>query len=178
MKLSPFKKSDKNEIKNLFINVFTESENQSEGKLIGELASNLMSSTSSQDLFAYVAIEDKQIIGCIFFSRLLFDTPIDAFILSPVAIHTKYQGQGIGQKLINFGIEQLKQTGVKLIFTYGDPNFYSKVGFIGIIEEIAKAPFKLSQPEGWLCQSLDGSEIKPLAGTARCVEALSNPELW
>jgi predicted N-acetyltransferase YhbS len=109
---------------------------------------------------------------------LSFDTPIDAFILSPAAVHTNYQGKGVGQKLINFGIGQLREKGVKLAFTYGDPDFYSKVGFQRITEDVAKAPLDLKQPEGWLCQSLDGGDIEPVPGNSNCVMALNKPEYW
>jgi predicted N-acetyltransferase YhbS len=117
-------------------------------------------------------------VGSIFFTRLSFDILLDAFLLSPVAVHTDHQGKGVGQRLIGFGIDQLKKKGVKLVFTYGDPNFYSKVGFRHISEDIVKAPFKLAQPEGWLCQSLDDGEIASLSGSLRCVKALNNPEYW
>lgn len=82
--------------------------------------------------------------------------------MAPVAIHTDWQGRGIGQNLIKYGIYHLKKEGVTLMFTYGDPNYFSKVGFSQITEKVAKAPLKLSQPEGWLCQSLVGSEIEPI----------------
>ena len=82
------------------------------------------------------------------------------------------------QKLINFGINRLKENGVRLVFTYGDPDFYSKVGFNIITEKIAKAPLKLTQPEGWLGQSLVSDEIEPIAGNSYCVEAFNKPEYW
>lgn len=178
MKLQPFKNSDKLEVTQLFTKVFSDSEGQSEGDLIGGLVLNLIDKTASQDIFGYVAVEKDQIIGCIFFTRLSFEAPVKAFILAPVAIHTDHQGQGIGQKLINFGISQIKEKGIELIFTYGDPNYYSKVGFESITEDIAKAPFELSQPEGWLCQSLIKSKIEPLLGKSHCVEAFNNPAYW
>ena len=178
MKLSTYKKSDIEEIKQLFLRVFSDSEGQEEGSLIGRLVLDIMTSTDAQDIYGFIATENDQIIGSIFFTRLAFENSENAFILSPVAIHTNHQGKGIGQNLINFGIKHLKESGVRLAFTYGDPNFYSKVGFRCITETIAKAPFELSQPEGWLCQSLVGDEIRPIAGNSRCVEALNKPEYW
>jgi predicted N-acetyltransferase YhbS len=178
MKLSKYKESDRPEIQRLFAKTFSDSESQSEGHLIGHLVLGLMNETEPQDIFGFVATEKEQIIGCIFFTRLSFDAPVEAFLLSPVVVHTNHQGAGIGQRLINFGIDQLKEKGVKLVFTYGDPNFYSKVGFEHISEDKAKAPFELTQPEGWLCQSLDGGEIEPLSGRARCVKAFNKPEYW
>ena len=137
-----------------------------------------MTGTDAHDLYGFVAIDDKHIIGSIFFTRLTFQNGVNAFLLSPVAIHTSYQGKGFGQKLINFGINHLKENGVRIVFTYGDPDFYSKVGFNSITEKTAKAPFKLSQPKGWLGQSLIGDEIEPIDGHSYCVEAFSKPKYW
>jgi len=72
---------------------------------------------------------------------LTFESEVNAFLLGPVAIHTSYQGKGIGQKLINFGLNTLKENGVELAFTYGDPNFYSKVGF-SLMKNIFQIKFK------------------------------------
>ena len=139
---------------------------------------NFMDSTDDNDLHCFIATEDEQIIGSIFFTRMIFESGINAFILSPVAIHTDHQGNGIGQKLINFGLTALKENGVALAITYGDPDFYSKVGFSVITEQVVPAPQKMEQPEGWLAQSLVGDEIEPIAGKSYCVEALNKPELW
>ena len=88
------------------------------------------------------------------------------------------QGTGLGQQLINYGLNHLKTLKVNLAFTYGDPSFYSKTGFNQISESAVKAPFELSQPEGWLAQSLDGNPIKAMQGPTKCVEALSDQEYW
>ena len=178
MKLLGFKSSNIEDIKQLFTKVFSDAEGQSEGALIGNLTSDIIAGTDVQDLYGFVAIENGQIIGSIFFTRLTFQNGINAFLLSPVAIHTSHQGKGIGQKLISFGINHLKEKGVSIVFTYGDPNFYSKVGFNQITEKTAKAPFELSQPEGWLAQSLVSDKIKPIAGNSHCVEAFNKAEIW
>ena len=178
MKLSTYDKSEVEEIRRLFAKVFSDSEGQAEGLLIGRLAFDLIMNTDGQDIHGFIATENKQIIGCIIFTRLAFESIDNSFILGPVAIHTSHQGKGIGQKLIKFGIDDLRKKGVELLFTYGDPDFYSKVGFSRITEKTARAPFKLTQPVGWLCQSLVGGEIKPIAGNSRCVEALRKPEYW
>jgi len=178
MKLSVYNQNHAAEIKSLFTSVFTTSEGQSEGVLIGNLANELMTETDKKDLYGFVAIEHEKIIGCIFFSRLTFESDICAFVLSPVAVHTDHQGKGIGQQLIKYGIEKLKNEEVELIMTYGDINFYSKVDFKLISEEVIKAPLKLTYPEGWLGQSLISDTVAPIAGHSSCVKALSKPEYW
>ncbi len=178
MKFSTYNHSNIEEINKLFAKTFSDSEGTSEGLLIGKLVNNLMTNTDSHNLYVFVVTESKKIIGSIIFSKLTFESDINAFLLSPVAIHTNNQGKGIGQKLINFGLNTLKDNGVELAFTYGDPNFYSKVGFSVISETLVKAPLKLSYPEGWLAQSLVSNEIKPIKGNSFCVEALNEPDLW
>lgn len=164
MKLSSYRKSEKTEIKQLFENVFSESEGLEEAVLISGLVIDLIDNTKDQDIFGFVVKDKEKIIAGIFFTRLSFKDSIDAFILSPVAVDTRYQGKGIGQKLINYGLEHLRDKEVKLAFTYGDPNFYSKVGFQCLTEDIIQAPQKLSQTQGWLCQSLQGDPIVPIPG--------------
>ena len=178
MKLSIYDPSNIEEIKQLFTRVFSYSEGHSEGLLIGNLVHDLITSSDNHDLYGFVAIENKQIIGSIIFSKLTFESKVNVFLLSPVAIHTKYQKKGIGQKLINFGLNTLKGNGVELVFTYGDPNFYSKVGFSLIDEKRVKAPLKLTHPEGWLGKSLVSDKIEPIAGNSYCVGALNKPEYW
>jgi len=178
MNLSEFSATDSEEIEKLFTKVFSDSEGESEGLLIGTLVRDLVNSTAPDDLYGFLSMDNGKIIGSIFFSRLTFESMISAFILSPVAIHTDYQGQGIGQQLINHGINHLKGSGVELVFTYGDPDFYKRVGFEIISENIAKAPLKLKYPAGWLCQSLVGNRIEPIPGNSFCVSALNHPEYW
>ena len=178
MKFIPYDPNKIEEIKQLFTKTFSDSEGQSEGLVIGSLVYDLMTGTDGDDLYGFVATENQQIIGGIFFSRMTFENKVVAFILSPVAIKTSYQGKGIGQKLIEFGLNALKEKGVELAFTYGDPNFYSKVGFSTIPEKLVKAPLPLTYPEGWLGQSFIGDEIEPITGNSHCVDALNKPELW
>jgi len=171
-------KNDSEAIVALVASVFTDSEGEAEGALIGQLAKDLLEESDEQDLLNFVADDDGKILGSIFFSRLDFQNGIEAFILAPVAVHSDYQGKGIGQALINYGLGELKDRGVSVALTYGDPMFYNKVGFLQISHQTIRAPFELSQPEGWLGQSLVADSIETLSGSCTCVEALSNPVYW
>ena len=178
MTLSAYHPSEADTIETLFRTTFAHAETEEEGQLIGALVAEMMQHTAPADIFGFTAKKDDTLIGGIFFTRMWFDEPVDTFILSPVAVHPDHQKKGVGQALITFGLEQLKAAGVERVFTYGDPNYYNKVGFEPITESIAKAPHPLSQPQGWICQSLIDAPLTPLAGTARCVSALDKPEIW
>ncbi|WP_420860289.1 GNAT family N-acetyltransferase [Symmachiella dynata] len=178
MKLRHHTKNDSRAIVQLFESVFANSEGESEGTLIGRLANDLFEKTDECDLLNFVAEIDGQIIGSIFFSRLRFVDCIQAFLLAPVAVHSDHQRKGVGQALIRHGLNALRDEGASVALTYGDPEFYSKVGFRAISHETVMAPFELSQPEGWLGQSLVGNSIETLSGECTCVEAFREPAYW
>ncbi len=179
LKFSSYKEVSFTRVTQIFETTFSNSEGPDEGRIIGNLVTDLINKTPEQDILGFIAKDGDKIIGGVFFTRLIFDyNDFDAFILAPMAIETDYQGKGIGQKLIHHGIQVLQKNHVKLIFTYGDPDFYSKVGFQPVSQEMIKAPFTLTQPEGWLCQSLDGDKIPIISDKPRCVEAFDNPEYW
>ncbi len=178
MEFRSYRQSDSSAIESLFVSVFTQSEGESEGGLIGNLARDLMTGTDRRDLFGFVAVQREKIVGAIFFSRLTFETDIDVFILSPVAVHSDHQGMGIGRTLIAHGLKELKHRGVRVVTTYGDPGFYAKVGFHPLSQDMIKAPLALSQPGGWLGQSLTSDPIMAIPGRCSCVKALDNPVYW
>jgi putative acetyltransferase len=165
-------------IERLFLESFSAAEGPAEGDLIAGLVGQLLLCTPDDDLYCFVARDGQQMIGSILFSRITFECEIRAFILAPVAVHPLHQGQGIGQALIRFGLDVLLHDGVELVLTYGDPSFYSKVGFQPVTVSVIPAPLPLRQPEGWMAQSLTGHAIQPISGRSSCVEALSKPVFW
>ncbi|MDD1794469.1 N-acetyltransferase [Enterovibrio sp. ZSDZ42] len=167
------------EIITLFKNTFSDAEGKEEGGVIATLVSDFLSVPSIEDdLHVFVAMDNARIVGSIILSRMHFPNGENVFLLSPVAVATDYHGQGIGQTLINVGLETLKAKGVAVVVTYGDINFYSKVGFAPINESLIQAPLTLSYPEGWIAQPLQSDVIKPMNGKPRCSSALNNPNYW
>lgn len=174
---SLYNPNDLEAIKGIFTNTFTDSEGQAEGELIGTLAFELLTQTPAEDVRCFVATEKHQLVGSIIFSRLFFENT-EAFILAPVAVSTAFQGKGIGQDLIRFGLNTLKENNVAFAVTYGDPKFYGNVGFQPIKETQIQPPMALSFPQGWLAQSLTSAPLPTLAEKPTCVAALAKPEYW
>ncbi|TVP84136.1 MAG: N-acetyltransferase [Thioalkalivibrio sp.] len=167
------------EIIDLFTTAFTASEGEEEGALIGELARNLLGSTDEKDRAVFTAEDDGTIIGAIVFSRLTYEQDErTVFVLAPVAVATDQQGKGIGQRLLTHGLTSLRSAGVDIVVTYGDPNYYARVGFLPVSEAEARAPFPLNHPEGWMAQSLTERVMAPLKGPSRCVQALNHSAFW
>ncbi len=162
----------------LFTTTFSDSEGESEGKAIGALVADLMATTSNQDIYVVIAQQESEIVGSILMTRLRYDAPEQAFLVAPVAVATKAQGKGVGQAMINYGLQLLASNGAELAFTYGDPNYYVKVGFAPVLESNYAAPLPLSYPHGWLAQSLTEQPLSAIQGTSQCVAAFNKPEFW
>lgn len=171
-------KSKQKEVEELFTSVFTSSEGEKEGKLIGNLSSQLASNIDNNEIFCFGVYENETLIGSIFFSRLQFSKPIQVYMLAPVAVNAEDQGKGIGQALINYGLNELKKRSVNVAVTYGYPSFYSKVGFQALSENVIQAPLKLSMPFGWLGQSLTGEPIPTIIERPVCVKEFNDPVYW
>ena len=171
-------KNHHHEVTSLFTSVFTSSEGEAEGKLIGSLVSQLSLATDNQEIICIGTHEEGEIIGAIFLTRLEFSEPIDIYMLAPVAISTKHQGKGVGQALINYGLDELKNRSVAVAITYGDPAYYSKVGFKALSENVIQAPLKLSMPVGWQGKSLTEEPIPSIKERPICVKEFNDPVYW
>lgn len=166
-------------IADLFQATFAASESAEEGALIGDLVRRLIAQTPAADLRVFTAWEDGALLGGILFTRLAYaGDPRRVFLMAPVAVATAHQGKGIGQRLIAHGLDALRQEGVDIAVTYGDPAFYGRVGFRPVSEADLPAPQPLNQPQGWIAQSLTDAPLTPLRGPAQCVAAFDDPALW
>ncbi|MEM7207719.1 MAG: N-acetyltransferase [Pseudomonadota bacterium] len=170
--------SNQNEIARLIKTSFTRSDGENEGALVGNLASKLALSIDNDETICLGACENSALVGVIFFTRLRFNTPVSVYMLAPVAVSIDKQGEGIGQALIRHGLAEIRKRSVKIAVTYGDPSFYSKVGFEPLSEGLIKAPLKLSMPFGWLGQSLTDETIPSIDEQPGCVAAFNDPAYW
>ena len=171
-------KSKQKAVAELFASVFTSSEGDKEGRLIGKLSSELASTIDNEETICFGVYKNESLIGSIFFTRLQFNEPTQVYMLAPVAVSTEHQGKGIGQALINYGLKELKERSVNIAVTYGDPSFYSKVGFQALPENVIQAPLKLSMPFGWLGQSLTDEPIPTINERPVCVKEFNDPVYW
>ena len=169
----------KDEILDLFNVVFSASEGKEEGKLISLLVNDIFMMTDPDDLAIFMVLEEETLLGCIIFSVLEFPRGRrQTFLLSPVAVKTSEQGKGIGQSLINYGLEKMKDNGAEITVTYGDPAYYSKTGFNTVSQTEIKPPFNLSQPHGWMAKCLTEKHFLPLVGQPKCIKAFDRQDYW
>jgi len=147
--------------------------------LIGALARDLMTTTPMEDLHVFTAEDTGALMGSIMFSRMRYpEDPRAVFLLSPVAVMPDHQSKGVGQTLIKSGLATLRTAGVDVALTYGDPEYYRRVGFSQVSQTQAAPPVPLQHPHGWQGQTLNGATFTPLKGPSTCVPALQDRTYW
>jgi putative acetyltransferase len=81
-----------------------------------------------------VAENDGRVVGHIAFSPVTLNAETVPFMgLAPMSVLPDVQNQGIGTRLVNQGLAECVETGVKAVFVLGHPTYYPRFGF-----EIAK----------------------------------------
>ena len=178
MKFLTCDKRSFSDIADLFKRTFSASEGEEEGELIYQLVKDLLTLPDDHSIVCYQAVEEGQCIAAVIFSKLTYSEVCSGLLLSPMAVTPDAQGKGVGQNLIRFAIEQLKEGPYPFVMTYGDPKFYSKVGFESVSEKQLAAPYRLSMPQGWLALSLDGKDLPMSTIKPQCVEPFHNPDIW
>lgn len=86
---------------------------------------------SADPQVSLVAVVNSELVGHIFFSPVYFDSVSApaAAQLSPVAVKTSTQRQGIGTTLIRNGLERCRDVGWAAVFLVGSPAYYARFGF-------------------------------------------------
>lgn len=131
----------------LFVKTFSASEGADEGAQIGGLVHELLTQTPIEDIRIFRAEEEDVLACAAIFTRLAYaDDPHIVFLLSPMAVAPERQRQGIGQDLLSEALQGSRTEGVQIALTYGDPNYYGRVGFMPITETQARPPCRSACP--------------------------------
>ncbi|MDP2562604.1 GNAT family N-acetyltransferase [Psychrobium sp. 1_MG-2023] len=77
-----------------------------------------------------VAVDGGNVVGHIALSPVSISDGTDSWYgLGPISVLPNNQGQGIGSKLMNAAIQELKNIKAKGCVLLGDPNYYNRFGF-------------------------------------------------
>ena len=120
--------SDRKEI----LNVHNQAFGKEKGPEISKLVDDLFNDKTAIPILSLIAIENEKIIGHILYTKATItqtELSVSTQILAPLAILPDQQKKGIGEKLINEGIRQLKELGAELVFVLGHPSYYPRCGF-------------------------------------------------
>jgi putative acetyltransferase len=83
-------------------------------------------------IVSLVAVEQGSVVGHILFSKL--DVEVDgrlvrAAALAPLAVQPERQRRGFGSKLVEAGLQVLRDRGYEAVIVLGHPDYYPRFGF-------------------------------------------------
>ena len=111
--------------------VFTEHENADEGRLVRALVEEIRSKEYYLPELELLMLEDGEVIGYVMFSRFHLGGKYDdrLVILTPAAVKTSLQRQGISRELITYGLRKAAEMGFTAALVEGNPANYRARGF-------------------------------------------------
>jgi putative acetyltransferase len=87
---------------------------------------------SGNALLSLVAEQDGEVVGHIMFSPMTINSDESSFAcvcLSPLGVLPAHQRRGIGSRLVEAGLAELRQSGHGAVFVQGHPAYYPRFGF-------------------------------------------------
>ena len=111
--------------------VFTEHENADEGKLVRRLVEEIRSKKYYLPELELLMLEDGEVVGYVMFSRFHIEGKYTdrLVILTPAAVKTNLQRQGISRALITYGLRKAAEMGFTAALVEGNPANYRARGF-------------------------------------------------
>jgi len=179
LKIKKSTQSERQEILDIHQKAF----GKEKGPVIAKLVDDLLDDKTAMPILSLVAMENDRIIGHILYTKATItnaEMPISAQILAPLAILPDEQKKGIGEKLINEGLKQLKESGTELVFVLGHPTYYPRCGFSPAGEQGFDAPYSIPEEHAaaWMVQELNGKVLGNATGKVQCSKVLNEPQHW
>ena len=179
MKIRKSLETEKTDILNLHKKAFGEEK----GPEIAKLVEDLFEDNTARPILSLVAVKDDVIVGHILYTKVIIsgtNEELSSQILAPLAVLPEVQGQGIGGQLINQGLNELKKTGVRLVFVLGHVNYYPRYGFTPAGALGYEAPYHIPQEHAgaWMVQELFPGVIGQEKGKVQCSDVLNAPQHW
>jgi len=124
---------------------FQEEKNVRDGEIIqARLVKELI---KDHDDIVNLVAEDSVIVGHVFVSPVTLEpnAGLSCGQVSPLSVLPEFQSEGIGSTLMQTVIEKSKKKGLDALFLLGDPNYYSKFGFVASGVKSAYGPSEYFQ---------------------------------
>jgi putative acetyltransferase len=167
---------DRDDVQRVYRCAFPEGERG----IVAKIAVDLLLEKTTPQTISLAAATDGAIVGHIAFSPVTIDNDetFRGYILAPLGVNPDYQKRRIGSKLIEYGMQQLSDMGVNVVFVYGDPKYYGRFGFSTDAAHQYTTPYKLQYPFGWQAIVLKDYAIEKPPAAITCVTSLCDPQLW
>ncbi|RCW29834.1 GNAT family N-acetyltransferase [Marinilabilia salmonicolor] len=149
-----------------------------------DLTARIIKDNAAQPVVTFLAFDDQTAVGYAIFANAEVDgwhQSDHVSILAPLAVIPEYKDSQVNKLLIEEGIKKLKQMGTEMVFTFGNPEYYKKFGFVPEAESFGFAPpatLTNESREKWMVQALTLKGLSKNVGSVVCSESMNKPEFW
>ena len=123
-----------------------------------------------ESTFSFVAVQSDRIVGHILFSPVVVEGKCSSNLsilgLAPVAVLPEYQRQGVGTLLIQQGLEECRRSGFQAVVVLGDPDFYSRFGFVPASSKSLGCEYDVPD-EVFMVLELESGALQDCSGTVK-----------
>lgn len=121
------------------------------------------------EALSLVAEQDGQIVGHILFTPVTIkDHPLQSGMgLAPLAVLPEKQRQGIGTRLVERGLKQLRQAGCPFVIVLGHPEYYPRFGFERASQYRLHCQWAEVPDEAFMVLELQAGALEGVSGEAR-----------
>lgn len=116
-----------------------------------------------------VAILGSEIVGHILFTKIQIiegETETESLALAPMAVLPEHQNHGIGEQLVQYGLDTAKELGFKSVIVLGHEHYYPRFGFVPTTLWNIRAPFDVPTNVFMGLELIEGS-LENVAGVVR-----------
>jgi putative acetyltransferase len=146
------------------------------------LVRDLLGDASAEPIVSLLAFIEDRAVGHILFTgaRLMPEARLSISLLAPLAVVPDAQKQGVGRRLVEYGLRVLGTSGVDLVFVLGYPEYYTRWGFepAGSLGFDAPYPIPEEHADAWMVKALRPGVIGAHRGKVVCAVQLNRPEYW
>jgi putative acetyltransferase len=118
-----------------------------------------------------VALDADGLVGHILFSRLNVEIDgrtVRSAALAPMAVRPDRHRQGIGSRLVQDGLANLRSVGCEAVIVLGHPGYYPRFGFSAALAAKLNAPFR---GEAFMALALVSGALSGHAGSVTYPDA-------
>ncbi len=121
------------------------------------------------DILSLVATDNGLLVGHVLFSPATLTQPDNSVAgmgLGQLAVLPEYQGQGIGTRLAEAGLEQLRGTACPFVVVVGHATYYPRFGFESGKQHGMQCQWEGIPDDNFMVVFLDEQQRPALTGTA------------
>lgn len=148
-----------------------------------DLVRQILADPSARPALSLLARDGDRAVGHVLFSAARVETGttgLPASLLAPLAVDPDRQRTGIGRRLVEAGLDRLRQAGCGLAFVFGDPAYYGRFGFEPAIAAGFQPPFAIPREhaDAWQVVRLAPEAGGGEGGRVVCADSFMVPALW